>query len=54
VINPASGELIEQSKLTDMLPTGFVYESTNSITLSNGATRVSTSNPTSGDVTPSW
>ena len=40
--------------ISDLLPTGFTYASTTSITLSAGATRPTTSNPTVGDVNPNW
>jgi LPXTG-site transpeptidase (sortase) family protein len=41
-------------EISDTLPTGFTYDSTTSINLSGGATRVSISDPTAGDMAPSW
>ncbi len=40
--------------ISDLLPTGFTYASTTSITLSAGATQPTTSNPTVGDANPNW
>ncbi|GEM45240.1 beta strand repeat-containing protein [Deinococcus cellulosilyticus] len=40
--------------ISDPLPTGFTYASTGTVVLSGGATRTTTSNPTSGSTTPSW
>ncbi|MBI5964683.1 MAG: DUF11 domain-containing protein [Chloroflexi bacterium] len=40
--------------ISDDLPTGFEYVSTNSIALSGSAARTATSNPPVGTVTPAW
>jgi uncharacterized repeat protein (TIGR01451 family) len=41
--------------ISDLLPTGFTYASTTSITLSAGATRpTNTINPAGGDTNPNW
>jgi LPXTG-site transpeptidase (sortase) family protein len=40
--------------ISDNLPVGFTYASTDAVTLSGGASRPSTSNPTVGDAVPAW
>ena len=40
--------------ITDTLPAGFAYSSTDAVTLSGGATRSSVTNPTEGQTVPSW
>ncbi len=54
IINPNDWELIENSSVTDILPTWFTYDSDIAVTLGSGTTRISTSNPTSGSTTPAW
>jgi uncharacterized repeat protein (TIGR01451 family) len=41
-------------KISDTLPSQFTYLSTDSITLTGGATRTSTTDPTSGATVPAW
>lgn len=40
--------------ISDTLPSGFTYASTDGVTLSGGATQPSTSNPSIGDAVPNW
>jgi LPXTG-site transpeptidase (sortase) family protein len=40
--------------ISDTLPVGFTYASTDSVTLGGGATRPSTNNPIAGDANPTW
>ncbi|GGJ35230.1 GEVED domain-containing protein [Deinococcus roseus] len=40
--------------ISDPLPSGFTYASTGTLSLTGGATRTSTSNPTAGSSSPSW
>jgi uncharacterized repeat protein (TIGR01451 family)/fimbrial isopeptide formation D2 family protein len=54
VANAASVADATQVNISDALPTNFTYASTGSVTLSGGATRPSTTNPTAGDTNPNW
>jgi uncharacterized repeat protein (TIGR01451 family)/fimbrial isopeptide formation D2 family protein len=54
VSNAASVADATQVNISDALPTNFTYASTGSVTLSGGATRPSTTNPTVGDTNPNW
>ena len=40
--------------ISDALPAGFTYASTGTVTLTGGATRPSTTNPTAGSTAPVW
>ena len=40
--------------ISDLLPSGFTYASTTSVTLTGGATRSPVTNPTVGDSNPTW
>ncbi|MBD2213024.1 DUF11 domain-containing protein [Nostoc linckia FACHB-104] len=40
--------------ISDLLPTGFTYASTTSVTTSSGATQPTSTNPTGGATNPSW
>ena len=54
IVNPSSWELIEHSTISDLLPVWFTYDSTTSISLGAGATRISTQNPTAWATQPVW
>lgn len=54
VSNAASLGTANGLSISDTLPTGFVYASTTSVTLSGSATRPSTTNPTVGAAVPAW
>ena len=54
VSNAANLGAAENLSISDVLPTNISFSSTGSVSLAGGATRPSTSNPTSGDATPSW
>lgn len=52
--NPASGLPVSNTQVTDLLPPGWTYLSTNAITLNGGATRPVFITPTVGAATPTW
>ena len=54
ITNTAGLSTATQVAVLDTLPTGFTFASTGTIVFSGGATRPSTTNPTVGDVVPSW
>jgi uncharacterized repeat protein (TIGR01451 family) len=54
VSNAASRATATGASLSDTLPTGFTYSSTGSVVLTGGATRPTTTNPTSGAAVPAW
>ncbi len=54
VSNAAGRSAAQQLAISDLLPTGFTYASTGTVTLSGGATRPSTTNPAVGATNPSW
>jgi LPXTG-site transpeptidase (sortase) family protein len=51
--NPTRGTAINLS-ISDNLPSDFTFASTTSVSLSGGATRPSTADPTAGDTDPTW
>ncbi|HJR08737.1 MAG TPA: DUF11 domain-containing protein [Pyrinomonadaceae bacterium] len=54
VSNAANRVAATSVVLSDLLPTGFTYKSSGTVTLTNGATRPSTTNPTVGATNPAW
>ena len=48
------GTSAQQVALSDVLPTGFSYASTGTVTLGGGATRAVVLDPSGGATTPSW
>jgi uncharacterized repeat protein (TIGR01451 family) len=54
VSNAASRATATGASLSDTLPTGFTYSSTGPVVLTGGATRPTTTNPTSGAAVPAW
>jgi len=54
VTNAANRAAATDLALSDTLPASFTYTSTGTITLSGGATRPTTTNPTAGASVPSW
>lgn len=54
VANAANRSTATGASLSDTLPAGFTYASTGTVTLTGGATRPSTTNPTAGAAVPAW
>lgn len=54
VTNPAGLGTALGFTISDNLPAGFTYAATNAITLSGGAVRTTTSDPSVGSASPAW
>lgn len=54
VTNAANLSAAKSLSISDTLPSSFTYASTGTVTLSGGATRPSTTNPTAGAAVPLW